>query len=506
MNMNDSFCFADEPSNDEVSPDRHWEVLIVDDEQDVHDITCIVLNSFQFLGRDLRFTHAYSGKQARQLIEQAETPFAVILLDVVMETRQAGLELVRWIRDEYNDHNCRIILRTGQPGDAPEEEIIFNYDINDYKNKTELNSTRLTTSTLSAIRAYNDIRTIEQTRAGLKCIINSTSNILTEDSSAEWLQGILVQVVALLRLDEMHAVHFGAAPLDGEWTIVATSNTSMRPLGNKLSQYCDLGTQQYDFGNPQISEFDHSTYVLPVSVNHCQGLIFIESPAEVIEKQRELIDIFINSAIAAYDKTFLLRDIVETQKEIAYRLGEVVETRSKESGSHVKRLAILSKVLAKHIGLSDEYANKIKLASPLHDIGKIAIPDSILHKPGKLSSEEWAIMQTHAEIGEEILSGSNLEILQIAAVIAGNHHEKWDGTGYPRQLNGENIPIEGRITAIVDVFDALASKRSYKEPWEPEAIKDYIRSQRGKHFDPEICDAFLSIFDKCLEIRNAYPD
>lgn len=506
MNMNETFCFADEPSSTEIDPNKHWEVLIVDDEQDVHDITTIVLGDFKFLGRDIRFTHAYSGKQARQLMESAEQPFAVILLDVVMETRQAGLDLVKWIRNEFNDHNCRIILRTGQPGDAPEEEIIFTYDINDYKNKTELNSTRLTTSTLSAIRAYNDIQTIEQTRSGLKNIINSTSNILTKDSSAEWLQGILQQIVALLKLDEAHAVHYGATPVNGEWTIVATSNTSLCPIGYKLSQYCDLEPHGYDYQSARLCQVDKNTFTLPVIVNHRRGLIIIESSPESIEKQRELLDIFINSAIIAYDKMFLLQDIVETQKEIAYRLGEVVETRSKESGSHVKRLAILSKFLAKKIGLEDDYAEKIKLASPLHDIGKIAIPDSILHKPGKLDEHEWQTMQTHAEIGEEILTGSNLEILQIAALIAGSHHEKWDGSGYPRGLKGEDIPIEGRITAIVDVFDALASKRCYKQPWEPQEIEQYIRSQRAKHFDPKVCDAFLSIFEDCLEIRNAYPD
>tara|TARA_Y100001956_G_scaffold82568_1_gene104053 strand:+ start:1342 stop:1689 length:348 start_codon:yes stop_codon:yes gene_type:complete len=115
-------------------------------------------------------------------------------------------------------------------------------------------------------------------------------------------------------------------------------------------------------------------------------------------------------------------------------------------------------------------------------------------------------MKTHASIGGDILSGSHLEILKVAAVIASNHHEKWDGTGYPNGLSGTDIPIEGRITAIIDVFDALATKRSYKEPWPDDKIIEHFHQQRGRHFDPELCDIFLNIYEKCVSLRNSYPD
>ncbi|MGD8110343.1 HD domain-containing phosphohydrolase [Vibrio sp. TRT 17S01] len=504
--MEESYCFAEESSTLEPITEKFWEILVVDDEQDVHDVTNIVLGDCEFLGRKLHFTHAYSAKEAREQIENAPHDFAVILLDVVMETRQAGLDLVKWIRDTKNNKSSRIILRTGQPGDAPEEQVILTYDINDYKNKTELTSTRLITTTFAAIRSYSDIITIEQTRAGLKTIINSTSDILVENTSATWLQGILRQIVALLKLDDLHAIHYGASPVDGQWRIVATTNGDKCPLGDELSSYCDVAPAQFDFFRPRLHHVDNNTFVLPISVHDSNGIIVVKSNEETLEQHRELIELFIKSATIAYDKMFLINEVVETQKEIAYRLGEVVETRSKESGSHVKRLSLLSHLLAKNAGLSDDYAEKIKLASPLHDIGKIAIPDNILHKPGKLSAEEWEIMKTHAAVGAEILAGSNLEILRIAAIIASSHHEKWDGSGYPSGLTGEDIPIEGRITAIIDVFDALASKRCYKEPWAIDDIKQHFLEQKGQHFDPKLCDVFLSIFDECIELRDAYPD
>lgn len=148
----------------------------------------------------------------------------------------------------------------------------------------------------------------------------------------------------------------------------------------------------------------------------------------------------------------------------------------------------------------------LKSASPLHDIGKVAIPDSILHKPGKLDAQEWEIMQKHVEYGVEILSRSKRRLIAVAKEIVATHHEKWDGTGYPHQLIGNQIPISGRITALADVFDALGSKRSYKEPWTDDAIMQEIVAQKGKHFDPDLVDLMIEHWDDFIAIRNQLPD
>lgn len=199
-------------------------------------------------------------------------------------------------------------------------------------------------------------------------------------------------------------------------------------------------------------------------------------------------------------------EIEETQRDIIYKMGEIGETRSKETGNHVKRVAEYSKILANLYGLEKEQIDTLFSASPMHDIGKVGIPDNILSKPGKLTDDEFIIMKTHSKLGYNILKNSNREVLQAAAVVAYEHHEKWDGTGYPRGLKGENIHIYGRITAVADVFDALGSDRCYKKAWELEDIFILLEKEKGKHFDPKLIELFLNNKDKFLEIREKYKD
>jgi len=198
--------------------------------------------------------------------------------------------------------------------------------------------------------------------------------------------------------------------------------------------------------------------------------------------------------------------IITTQQEVIATMGAIGETRSKETGDHVLRVAEYSKLLALKLGLSAKEAEEIRMASPMHDIGKVGIKDAILNKPSKLTNEEFFIMKTHTKIGYNMLMGSNQKLLQTAAIIAHEHHEKWDGTGYPRALSGENIHLYGRITAISDVFDALGHNRVYKKSWPLELILDYLKSEKGKHFDPTLVDIFLENIDEFLEIKNMLND
>ncbi len=202
----------------------------------------------------------------------------------------------------------------------------------------------------------------------------------------------------------------------------------------------------------------------------------------------------------------LHQELEDTQKEIIYKMGEIGETRSKETGNHVKRVAEYSKLLALLYGMEEQEAELLKQASPMHDIGKVGIPDSVLKKPGKLDATEWEVMQTHAELGYEMLKHSNRPILKAAATVAGEHHEKYNGKGYPNGLSGEDIHIYGRITAIADVFDALGSDRCYKQAWELDKILELFKQERGEQFDPKLVDLFLENLDKFLEIRESLKD
>jgi len=202
----------------------------------------------------------------------------------------------------------------------------------------------------------------------------------------------------------------------------------------------------------------------------------------------------------------LNQEIEETQREVVFTMGSIGESRSKETGNHVKRVAEYSKLLALYYGLDEEESEMLKQASPMHDIGKIAIPDAVLNKPGRFDEEERRIMDTHALLGYDMLKHSNRTLLQAAAIVAYEHHEKYDGSGYPRGLKEEEIHIYGRITALADVFDALGSDRVYKKAWEDERIFALFQEERGKHFDPQLIDIFFDHLAEFLTIRETFKD
>ncbi len=202
----------------------------------------------------------------------------------------------------------------------------------------------------------------------------------------------------------------------------------------------------------------------------------------------------------------LTEEIQDTQREVVFTMGAIGESRSKETGNHVKRVAEYSKILALAIGMEKEEAELLKQASPMHDIGKVAIPDEILKKPGRFTKSERKIMETHARLGYEMIRHSKRPLLQAASIVAYEHHEKWDGSGYPRGLSGEDIHIYGRITALADVFDALGSDRVYKKAWPLEKIFKLIKEERGKHFDPRLVDAFFENIDEILKVRDRFKD
>lgn len=198
------------------------------------------------------------------------------------------------------------------------------------------------------------------------------------------------------------------------------------------------------------------------------------------------------------------KDLEETRLEVIQRLGRAAEYRDNETGQHVLRMSHFAARLAKELGMNDMECAMIKLASPMHDIGKIGIPDDILLKPGPLTKDERKIMETHTTIGGEILGGGKSELIKMAETIALTHQEKWDGTGYPKGLKKEEIPIAGRITAICDVFDAMTSKRPYKEAYPIEYALDFISSQSGKHFDPHLVKVFHQIVPDLKKIKEKF--
>ncbi len=198
-------------------------------------------------------------------------------------------------------------------------------------------------------------------------------------------------------------------------------------------------------------------------------------------------------------------ELEKTQLQMVQKLGRAAEYRDNDTGTHILRMSYISSLMAKHLNFSDSEINNILYASPMHDVGKIAIPDHILMKPEKFNDAEWEIMKTHTTLGYELLKGDS-PLLMLASEIALSHHERWDGTGYPNGLAGEAIPVSCRIVAIADVFDALVSDRPYKEAWAVTDACDFINEQSGKQFDPKVVDKFNVLLPEILRIRNDFQD
>lgn len=511
--MPNDFLFNDESIEDTPALDSNWKVMIVDDEAEVHAVTKLALSNFQFQNRRLEFISAYSAEQAKKaIIDHPDT--AVILLDVVMETDDAGLQVVDFIRNHIQNHFVRVILRTGQPGQAPERQVIINYDINDYKSKTELTAQKLFTVIMSSLRSYRDIMALEKNRVGLETVIQASANLFSNHSMESFIQGLLKQLISIITCSN-EAMYITSLVADdevgnGELIIVAGQGEFSGDEGRKL----------FDVVNPQIkSSFEQAIgdksiiYGQGYVVAYCQSrtsrgaLLYIANIAETLsETDKHLIELFTQNVQIAFDNVLLTQDIENTQKEVVIRMSEAVECRSKETGNHVKRVAQYCRIMAQHLHLSTQDTEHLVLAAPLHDIGKIGIPDKILNKPGKLDDAERTIMNSHADLGYQILKGSDKPIIAAGAVIALDHHEKWDGSGYPNGKKGTDIHLFGRIVALADVYDALRNERCYKAAWSCEQTLELIKNESGLHFDPELVEICLSHVDEFEAILTDYPD
>ena len=506
MTNTNSVCFADEVGTTTPVEQRPWKILIVDDEDEIHAITCLVFDNVRFDGRSIEFLSAFSGAESKQLLRE-HPDIALVLLDVVMEEETSGLEVVRFIRKELGYTFMRIVLRTGQPGQAPEREVTARYDINDYKEKTELTVPKLFTTVLGSLRAYRDLKAIEQNRQGLEKIANASSTLFELQTLDTFSSATLTHLRRLLQ-------HGATTPDNQPSGFIATvTNDTLRILSG-IGSFAETGLQSphaalsddvYALVNRVRQEkqsiFTEFCYVDDFhSRNGIENILFWQNSISLNDIERDLLKIFSGNIAVAFDNIHLNQSLINTQKEVIFTLGQVIDTRSGESRKHVNRIAAISRALALYYGLSEQAAELLWLASPLHDIGTIGLPDTIITKQSPLSEEEGAIFKTHPHIGYNILKSSTQEILKTAAIIALQHHEHWNGSGYPQGLQGDRIHIFARITKIADTFDLLTHPRLPKEAWSPDQLIRTFQTQRGQQFDPELADIFLARINELLKI------
>jgi response regulator RpfG family c-di-GMP phosphodiesterase len=509
----DSILFAEEGNlgKSDVNEDT-WKVLIVDDESEVHNVTKLVLSDFQFDGKGLEFLSTFTAAETKKVIAE-NGDIAVILLDVVMEEEDSGLKLVKYIREELKNDLVRIILRTGQPGQAPEKRVIVDYDINDYKEKTELTSQKLFTTMVASIRSYRDITIINNNKKGLEKIIESSSTIFEVQSMKKFASGVLTQLTSILNLNK-NALYCQTSSFaatkgeDGFYILAATGDYSDGVDKNIKEVVPDEKLIQLERVSKEKKSLYHEEDLIMYFKSDVgsENMIYLEKPRRLNDIDMNFVEIFCNNVSIAFDNIYLNKEVENTQKEIIFTLGEIAEARSKETSNHVKRVAEYSKLLALKYGIPEEEAELIRLASPMHDVGKLAIPDEILNKPGKLTADEFEVIKGHSSVGYEMLKTSNKEIMKAAAIIAHEHHEKYNGKGYPQGLIGDHIHIYGRITAVADVFDALGSERVYKKAWLLKDILDLFKGERGQHFDPALVDILFENLDEFIKIKKTFID
>ena len=503
---------SDEGSARTPALHRPWKLLIVDDDDDVHSMTRLALRSVHYRNRPLQLVSAYSAAEGFEALQQ-HPDTAIVLLDVVMETEDAGLVLANRIRNELKNNLVRIVLRTGQPGQAPEEKVIIDYDINDYKTKTDLTSRKLFVLIVAALRTYESLIVIDKSRQGLQQILHSAENLYRYTSLQEFASGVLSQVSALLG--------FG---MDG---VLCAQMSTHEPVANDrpfeviaaTGQYADLACRGllpeshpltpvvrrgFELGRGFHEEpFD----VLNFSAQNGYRFVIVFTPPWPLEDyQKDLLGVFCDRMASATDNLYLYQQLMSANEATVIALADLAEFRDETTGNHLVRVKRLTNRLVKRLKddghfadeMTDTFVAMIGAGAVLHDVGKVATPDNILLKPGRLTPEERLIVQEHAEKGRVILEHAAKMIdgesyLSFGAQIAGAHHECYDGSGYPNGLKGTAIPLAARIVAVVDVFDALVHQRPYKQAWPLADALDYLREFSGSEFDPLIVEAFLAV-------------
>lgn len=500
------------PIKNKASTNQFWYILVVDDEQDIHEVTELVLGKKIIENKQIKIVSAFSAEQAKEILSQGDIQFAAAFIDVVMESDHAGLDLVKWIRNDLCDNNIRLVLRTGQAGVAPEESVIRDFDINDYKSKTELTSIKLITTTYNAIRSYRDIWIIERSLKGFQSLIQSTNHMLRLRNLKDFGTAALNHLLSLMNLDSsaLYIAHLEKDFFNHSKHVVIACTGEFINYSDTLdnSSISDKIREQIlsVFENKKsVRSNDYYLGYFETAANTA-SVLYIEINNTGDYFQTKMLDLYSANLALIFENIIAHRSIEETQRDLMYIIGDAIEARSKETGAHVKRVSMICELLAKKMNQPEVFVKLVKFAAPLHDLGKIAIPENILHKHGKLNDEEWTIMKTHAEIGGELLNKSTSDVSQIAARMARHHHENWDGSGYPDGLKGLEIPLEARLMAVADVFDALGSKRSYKDEWPKEKIKEFIFSQKNIKFESLIVDILLDNFDEFIQIRTKNPD
>ncbi len=338
--------------------------------------------------------------------------------------------------------------------------------------------------------------------------IQASSALFELHTFTQFARGVLQQLAALLYAHRdaviVQATGFAATRDNGDFKIVAATGGYSTYEGRLAHEVLDaeaLAHIQRSLQHSGPLMADHHFAVQFITKSDIQHVVYLTSETRFSPADTRLVELFCRNVAIAFENIDLHQEIIDSQQQLILLLSSAIEERSKELRNHVKRVSEYSVTLGRLAGLADDELDALAVAAAMHDLGKIAVPDAILNKPGLYTADERAVMETHVERGRLMLDGQNARLLKMASIVVSEHHERWDGNGYPRRLSGEQIHIFGRVAAIADVFDALTTARCYKDPWALQKVVDYFDEQRGQHFDPALVDLFLGNLDQFLAIK-----
>ncbi|MFM2044364.1 MAG: hypothetical protein RLY86_2940 [Pseudomonadota bacterium] len=476
-----------------------WCLLVVDDEPGVHAITQLALKSLEFKGRRLEILSAYSGKEALEVL-RGRKDIAVILLDVVMETDDAGLRCARAIREELDNREVRIILRTGQPGQAPEQRVILDYDINDYKAKTELTAQKLLTTMIAALRTYDHIMTIETSRRGLDMVIDASASLFMARSLEQLHSGVLIQLQAMLGVGEdgILCVQRGlpapadAVPADQDGIVVLAASGRYadivnRPLDARIPEETRRQIEAC-FQSRQSIFAERLTTLYIATPSKREVVASFDSQKTLSPHDRRMIEVFAAKVSLGFENLYHFNQLRAANGAAAAMIAQLVECRVRDAGRHALHVARLADAVGRHLAAGGAYAGRMD--GPIMDL--LAMASVMAAGDAVLKGVEAA---PRAMIVATGFFGDSSRWLDLGAEVTAALREHWDGTGGPAGLKGEEIPLIARIIAVAEGFDALTTDGEDRPAATAADALARIRAEAGRRFDPVVVDALAAVLD-----------
>lgn len=484
-----------------------WKILVVENDQKNQDLSLCALDQIDFFGRTVEPIMTHSTSEARQWLKQ-EPNIAIALINLTLEHERSGLELVEYIRHELGNAHMRLIIRTTLTDHIPEHELIDRYDIDGCVHKGVRSRHHLYTTIRTALKSYRDIMTLEINCENLEKTLTATPTLYLADKDCfqKYSKDILIQIATFCLLPDeppetaadgfILSFHRAGGQLWAGLGKFSNPTTDLPSNSNasKLIRHCTRIIRERR--EPLAGEVPEHALLMPLGEENSPpvGLIYLEHTAHLTDHDHQLIRILLHRLTSALENLRLHEEIKQANHESLYMLAQAADYKDQNTGEHIHRMSKQVRLLAMEMGIPEEQAVEMGEVSILHDIGKLGLPDSILQKNGPLTDHERELMQQHPLIGANILHKH--PGFKQAAEIALNHHERWDGKGYPYGLSGTQIPLAARIVAVVDVFDALRHERPYKRAWPLSECLDALRSDAGHQFDSEAVDAFLRLYQK----------